>query len=97
MFCKTKRGKAKLCLDGYAYVLDKQIDAKYYWRCEAYKVCKGRLVTTCQSECHTVNSTKEHAHPPNAACAGVKRTLDQIQERAVETQESPAQIISVRY
>lgn len=44
-FIPTTRGRRKLLLYGYAYIVDKQKDNVTYWRCDHKESCGGRLYT----------------------------------------------------
>ena len=61
----TKRGKAKLLLDGFAYVLDKTgRENVEYWRCEDREKCKARLTTDGRK---IIKITGECTHAPDTA------------------------------
>lgn len=94
---KTVRGKEKLCADGYGYIVDKKVNARYYWKCERYKECGGRMVTLYDGERgeHTEKGRKEHNHLPDSTRAEVLRAKGTIKSRAVASAAPPVQIIQV--
>ena len=63
-FVSSEKGKSKLCLEGFLFIKDKQVDTKIYWKCEHYKKmkCKARVITVNN---HVSSSNNDHNH--NAA------------------------------
>lgn len=97
-FTATIRGKLKLCLDGYAYVCDKKVQHKFYWKCERYGVCKGRVVTLYDADrgAHDLKSFKEHSHLPDSTRVEVLQANEEIKRVAATSASAPLQIVQVR-
>ena len=66
-FTTTQRGKPKLCLNGYRYIVDVRRGSKTYWKCEE-KNCKGRVL----NEGEEYVERKDHSHAPDVAVTEVK-------------------------
>lgn len=62
-YIKSERGKDKLILKGYIYILEKQCLNKLIWKCENYQKikCKGRLHVSNDK----VIKELEHYHVPD--------------------------------
>ena len=60
-FVNSKRGGPLLLSDGYLLTLNKRVNNKYYWRCEAMG-CTERVLT---QENHIKSNSGEHTHPSN--------------------------------
>ncbi|KAH9360272.1 hypothetical protein HPB48_005724 [Haemaphysalis longicornis] len=91
----TVRGKPKLCLDGYAYTVDKKVDSRVYWKCERYDQCRGRVVTIQQGQAdQQVRRTQEHNHAPDSTRVEVLRENEALKRMATRTTTAPVQIPS---
>ena len=93
-FSRTERGKAKLLLDGYAYVKQKDLaDGKESWECEL------RRSRQCKAKVHilagrVVHRTNEHTHVGDARRSEVIKFRAAVKERAQTTEETPQQILA---
>ncbi|KAM7289578.1 hypothetical protein ISCGN_029707 [Ixodes scapularis] len=97
---ETTRGKPKLCFDGYAYVVDKKVDCRVYWKCEQYGECRGRVVTVRDAFNgeHEVVSLKPHeSHRSDSTRVDVLEAVTSIKEKALRTTSAPVQILQVRF
>uniref|UniRef100_T1JMR8 FLYWCH-type domain-containing protein n=1 Tax=Strigamia maritima TaxID=126957 RepID=T1JMR8_STRMM len=92
---KTIRDKPKLCLNGYAYIIEKRKPDKIYWKCEIhYMSCGGRLTTTHDViQPQILIGPNEHSHNPDATHCDVIRITNNMKKRALDTYEPPGQII----
>lgn len=81
-YIKSERGKDKLILKGYIYVLEKQGFNKLIWKCENYQKikCKGRL-HVCNDE---IIKEFKHNHVPDCAKVEVWKTINELKEKAIE-------------
>ena len=89
----SEKGKFKLCLEGFIYVKDKEINGKNYWRCELFQKnnCKARVVTDGGS----VSRRKfDHNHAGDAAHIEATMVMNSIREEARNTRDAPQYIVS---
>ena len=89
-FVSTKRGGRRLFYGGYAYILDKQRDATSYWRCEKRGECKARLTT---EDDHLKNQPSEHSHPRDPIRMHVAKTVSEIRQHAITSEEPTSTIL----
>jgi hypothetical protein len=68
-FLKTQKGKDKLSLHGFRYIIDKKSGTTTYWKCEV-RDCRGRVIQ-CSED---YSESKEHNHAPDAALSVVSST-----------------------
>ncbi|KAM7308638.1 hypothetical protein ISCGN_012272 [Ixodes scapularis] len=89
------RGKPKLCFGGYAYIVDKRVNDRFYWKCEQYGECGGRAVTVGDSSIgnHVLQSSKEHNHLPDSTRSDVLQARSEIKKKALQTTSAPIQIV----
>ena len=94
----TTKQKPRLDHDGYSYVKDRTIGDKTYWRCIKY------LSDSCRSRLHTCIITKtivklpsEHSCKFDATVHQLRDFSQQVSDRAINTQETPAAIITHCY
>ena len=89
-FTFTKRGGRKLLHNGYAYTVTRKRDDITYWRCEERGRCGGRL--------KTVNDILQgdpppHSHLPDASRVVVLKKVQEMKERATNTEELTSTIV----
>jgi hypothetical protein len=92
----TIRNKPKLFHDGFGYIRDRQSadTLKIFWRCdEKSHGCKARLHTSTDDN-HVIAVINDHNHGSNAAKTEVARITALMRTRALQTAETPAQIMN---
>lgn len=89
-FIKTVRGSRKLLLNGYTYVVDKEVKETTFWRCEKRKVCNARIRTVSDIEQGNVSN---HSHPPDGAHNSVLKALEKMKTRAEQTEVVTSSVI----
>lgn len=94
---KSSKGRDQVLCDGYLYSLNKQKDENLYWCCNKKTSlrCGGRLQTVLVENTHFVkkNHFAVHLHKPQAALVDDRKLKTRIRERAINSNDSPAQII----
>lgn len=90
---KSKRGNEKFIESGFSYVFDKNSanGVTSFYRCEQKDRCKARIHV---QDGLVTKRIHHHSHEPTPAKIEVDVTKTRIKERAVESQESTAQIIN---
>ena len=83
-FTLTKRGGRKLLHNGYAYTVTKMKADITYWRCEERGRCGARLKTVNDK---LQSDPPQHSHPPVASRAVVLKKVQEMKERASNTEE----------
>ena len=91
-FVSSQRGKAKLCHEGYFYVVSSDKTETINWRC-AKRPCKGSARTRKNDE-EYIQIITEHSHPPNCEEVEAHKVKDEIKSRAKISQEQPRQIFN---
>lgn len=86
---KSKRGAEKVSSDGFCYTLRRTNLECDIWRCEI-RSCYGAAVTKNDE----LIVTKNHNHPPDEINSSNKKLLSDIKSRALETSETPKQILN---
>lgn len=92
---KSNKGKEKLIIDGYGYVLDKKQKEIYRWICEARKSapCRGRVSTRLAENCHMiVKEPSVHTHDALAHALPVAKTNNYLKTMAATSGLRPSQI-----
>ena len=89
------RNKNKINVHGYLMVKDKNRGQLYYWYCEKRDIlnCKGRATTLFAEDQHQLVKTSEHNHAAEASRIKVVKNINLLKERALQTNEQPAQVI----
>ena len=86
-FVKTERGARKLLHEGFAYTTDKKHGNITYWRCEKRTECGARLKTINDV---IQGNPSQHYHPPNDTRNATLIVVNEIKQRACETEEVTA-------
>ncbi|XP_077471395.1 uncharacterized protein LOC144085712 isoform X2 [Stigmatopora argus] len=89
-FTVTKRGGRKLLYNGYAYTVDKMRDGITYWKCEGRRSCGGRLKTVNDI---LLGLPLPHCHRSDPSRVVVLKTVQEMKERASNTQEITSALI----
>ena len=91
----STRGQAKINVNGYIMVKNKNRNDLYYWSCEKHNTlyCKARATTVFMEGQHRLRQASNHNHGAEASRATVLRTVDSLKRRARETDKTPVQII----
>jgi len=91
----TTRGQAKINVNGYLLVKDKNRNNSFYWCCEkrGTMYCNGRAVTRLVNGQHHLQKTTDHNHGAEASRLAVIKAVNTVKKRARETSEPPAQIV----
>lgn len=98
---KSKRGKDKLCLNGFMFNLNKRRNNTFYWECIQRKhlkcsdiICKGKATTksTSDGEMQIISHT-EHSHVPKPENLYLKKTRYNIKEKAATSNAKPCEIL----
>lgn len=89
----SKRGKKKFIESGFSYIFDKLSadEATAFYRCEQKDRCKARVHVQNKQ---VTKRIQDHTHEPTPAKIEVEMTRTKIKERAVDSQESTAQVIN---
>lgn len=89
---KSSKGQLKLCVDGYIYNKNRQVNNKVYWICELHRQeqCKSRAITIVNTENekteHTViqHDSITHNHDPDSSRLAVSSIIDEMKTDAVD-------------
>ena len=87
---KTQMGGKKLLHEGYAYVIDKVINERIYWKCEKRHYCNGRVITHGEIICKAT----EHSHQQDSAHIDAIKVIDKIKINSQHSEEIPSSIIN---
>ena len=90
---QSNKGGAKICFNGYMYTKQIQRGNKIRWRCvKRANDCTGILLTTADVEKPSL--LKEHNRAPDPTMIEVKKRLNEMKRKAVDTHEKPSQIFA---
>ena len=89
-FVATAKGRRKILLNGFGYVLDKTRGAVSYWTCNRRKECDARLSTRNDV---LMNAPPAHLHQPNPAKVAAEKTVADIRQRAQTSEEPTGSVI----
>jgi len=84
----SNSGQAKINVNGYIMVKNRNRNDLYYWSCEKHNTlyCKARATTIFVEGQHRHRQASDHNHD-------VEPSVNSLERRARETDETPAQII----
>ena len=89
----SKRGRDKICYNGFIYRKDKTTLSTITWRCEVDN-CKGRLKTTLNYRNDNSCTEKgEHCHSPDPVKVEMEKIKDKIVIAAEKTHDPPRRIL----
>ena len=96
-FIRSSRGKDRLVHDGYIYVKQKDLaNGVVSFECEERRnkaVCKAKLKVHIERN-EVVGRLHNHTHAPSKAKIEAARTIQRVNMRAIDTEETPQQILS---
>ena len=87
---KTQMDGKKLLHEGYAYVIDKVINGRIYWKCEKLHFCNSRAITQGETICKTT----EHSHEQDSLRIDAMKVIDKIKTSSQHSEEIPSSIIN---
>ena len=96
----STKGKAKINIDGFLYIKDKNHDCLHYWVCERKEQKKmrwtARPTTICIGDQHKIRKfdANQHNHALQASKSEVLKVSIQMKELAQISNDQPAQIIN---
>jgi hypothetical protein len=92
----TNKGMRRFVHNGYGYVMDKKSSdgQRIFWRCDNKgHGCKARLHTLTEND-DVILEMNQHDHDSDAANIEVNHIKKEMKERALQTDEAPAQIMN---
>lgn len=92
----SNKGKNQLLHNGYLYSEEKDLSGGgKAWKCTEYvkSRCTARVHTDCENSMVT-KEINEHTHAADAAKVQAKRKVNELKERARDTQETPHEIVA---
>lgn len=95
-FLNSQKGKPQLLVNGHLFSFHKALEnGDRTWKCVNYNKssCMAR-VHTDRNDSNIVQHLREHNHAADAAKLKAKSVVNQLRQRAHETEESPHQIIA---
>ena len=95
-FTTSQKGKPQLIRSGYIFNYSQELaNGVKSWICSNYyKIhCVAQLRTNNEKSA-ILQESGDHNHAPDAVKVGVKEVVQQLRNRAAETQEAPPQILA---
>ena len=81
-----------LKIDGFLFVKDKQLDNKFYWKCNKFaSYCKSRAIT---NDGEVIKVPHEHNHSGDAVSVELRSFMNRAKGEAKQTRDSPQYVIS---
>ena len=96
-FIRSSKGKERLVLDGYLYVKQKDlVNGAVSFECEERRnkaTCKAKVKVHIERN-EVVGRLHTHTHAPSKAKIEASKTIQRVNIRAINTEETPQQTLS---